>query len=138
MVEVPSNILLLNRFLDAGVDGVSIGSNDLPQLILGVDRDNERRAPIFDERVPAVLHAIEHVVQRCVDRGVSVSICWQAPSLYPEITRKLVEWGITSVSVSPDMIEETRLTPLEAETSYRASGNHRAGAYHQSTRCVDS
>ena len=113
---MPSNILLLNRFLDAGVDGVSIGSNDLPQLILGVDRDNERLAPIFDERDPAVLHAIEHVVRRCVDRGVPVSICGQAPSLYPEITRKLVEWGITSISVSPDMIEETPASALRVAT----------------------
>ena len=69
------------------------------------------------ERDPAVLQAIESVLRRCAARGISVSICGQAPSVYPELTRKLVEWGITSVSVTPDMIEETRLTLLEAETS---------------------
>ena len=108
MAEVPSNVLLLDKFLDTGVDGVSIGSNDLTQLVLGVDRDNEQLATMFDERDPAVLQAIEHVVTRCVARGVTVSICGQAPSVYPELTKKLVEWGATSVSVTPDMIDETR------------------------------
>ena len=117
MVEVPSNILLLDEFLDAGVDGVSIGSNDLTQLVLGVDRDNERLATMFDERDPAVLQAIERVIRRCVARGVTVSICGQAPSAYPEMTCKFVEWGITSVSVSPDMIEETRQTLHKLEIS---------------------
>jgi len=114
---VPSNVLLLDRFLDAGVDGVSIGSNDLTQLILGVDRDSERLAETFDERDPAVLQAIEHVIRTCSRRDVSVSICGQAPSVYPELTRQLVEWGITSVSVTPDMIEESRLILQEAERS---------------------
>ena len=117
MVEVPSNILLIDQFLDAGVDGVSIGSNDLTQLVLGVDRDNERLAALFDERDPAVLEAMKRVVSRCADRGVTVSICGRAPSVYAELTRKLVEWGVTSVSVTPDMIEETRRTLLEAEAS---------------------
>ena len=121
MVEVPSNIILLDQFLDTGVDGVSIGSNDLTQLVLGVDRDNERMASMFDECDAAVLQAIEHVVTRCAERGVSVSICGQAPSVYPEITRKLVEWGVTSVSVTPDMIEKTRLTLHDAETAADAA-----------------
>ena len=117
MVEVPSNVFLLDQFLDAGVDGVSIGSNDLTQLVLGLDRDNERLASMFDERDPAVLRAIEHVVRTCADRGVTVSICGQAPSEYPELTRALVQWGVTSVSVTVDMIDETRITLLKAETS---------------------
>ncbi len=119
-VEVPSNIILLDQFLDTGVDGVSIGSNDLTQLVLGVDRDNERMASMFDECDSAVLQAIEHAVTRCAARGVSVSICGQAPSVFPEITRKLVEWGVTSVSVTPDMIEKTRLTLHDAETAAHA------------------
>lgn len=115
MLEVPSNVLLLDDFLDVGVDGVSIGSNDLTQLILGVDRDNSRLASLFDERDPAVMLALERVVTRCRERAVACSICGQAPSEYPELTRKLVEWGITSISVSPDAIARTRSVIYEAE-----------------------
>ncbi|MCI0437972.1 MAG: phosphoenolpyruvate synthase [Chloroflexi bacterium] len=115
MLEVPSNVLLLDKFLDVGIDGVSIGSNDLTQLILGVDRDNVRLAELFDERDQAVMHALEQVIRGCIRRGVTASICGQAPSVYPELTRKLVYWGITSISVSPDMIQETRRTIFEAE-----------------------
>jgi pyruvate,water dikinase len=117
MVELPTNVLLLDEFLDAGIDGVSIGSNDLTQLILGVDRDNEQLAAMFDERDPAVLKAIEKVVRTCKARDVSVSICGQAPSVYPDLTRSLVEWGVTSVSVSPDMIGQTRTILHQAEMS---------------------
>ena len=117
MAEVPSNVLLLDQFLDIGVDGVSIGSNDLTQLVLGVDRDNERLAESFDERDPAVQEAMRRIVEGCAERGVTVSICGQAPSVYPELARKLVEWGVTSVSVTPDMIEETRRNLHRAETS---------------------
>ena len=83
MVEVPSNVFLLDQFLDAGVDGVSIGSNDLTQLVLGLDRDNERLASMFDERDPAVLRAIEHVVRTCADRGVTVSDLRAGPIRIP-------------------------------------------------------
>ncbi len=115
MAELPTNFLLLDRFLDTGIDGVSIGSNDLTQLVLGVDRDNEQLAEMFDERDPAVLQAIEHVVKTCAARGGTVSICGQGPSVYPELTRKLVGWGITSVSVTPDMIQQTRQILHDAE-----------------------
>ncbi|MSQ21783.1 MAG: phosphoenolpyruvate synthase [Dehalococcoidia bacterium] len=115
MMEVPSNVFLLDEFLDAGVNGVSIGSNDLTQLILGVDRDNEKLVNVFDERNPAVMRALERIVTGCSRRGVTVSICGQAPSVYPEMTRQLVAWGITSVSVAPDMIEETRRIIQDAE-----------------------
>ncbi|MFC1860037.1 phosphoenolpyruvate synthase [Chloroflexota bacterium] len=108
MVEVPSNVILLEKFLAVGVDGVSIGSNDLTQLTLGVDRDSSKLAATFDERNEAVMMSIERVVRGCKKMGVTCSICGQAPSVYPEITQKLVEWGITSVSVSPDMIDVTR------------------------------
>ena len=77
MAEPPTNFLLLDRFLDTGIDGVSIGSNDLTQLVLGVDRDNEQLAEMFDERDPAVLQAIEHVVKTCAARGATVFICGQ-------------------------------------------------------------
>lgn len=115
MVEIPSNILLIDKFIDAGIDGISIGSNDLTQLILGIDRDNHKLAKQFDERNEAVMMAIEKAVTTAVKKGITASICGQAPSVYPEITEKLVEWGITSISVTPDMIDETRQIIAGAE-----------------------
>jgi pyruvate,water dikinase len=115
MVEVPSNVFLIDKFIDVGIDGISIGSNDLTQLILGVDRDNKELAEQFDERNDAVLLALERVVKASIARGVTCSICGQAPSVYPEITEKLVEWGITSVSVNRDVIDETREIIAAAE-----------------------
>jgi pyruvate,water dikinase len=108
MVEVPSNIFLIDKFLDVGIDGISIGSNDLTQLILGIDRDSQKLAEQFDERNEAVLMALERVIKATAKRGVTSSICGQAPSVYPELTEKLVAWGITSVSVNPDVLEKTR------------------------------
>jgi len=123
MVEVPSNVFLIDKFLDVGIDGVSIGSNDLTQLILGVDRDNEVLAEQFDERNEAVLMALERVIKTTVARGATCSICGQAPSVYPEITEKLVEWGITSVSINRDVIDETReiIAAAEQRSSTAAS-----------------
>jgi pyruvate,water dikinase len=108
MVEVPSNVFLINKFIDVGIDGVSIGSNDLTQLILGIDRDSQKLAEAFDERNEAVLMALERVIKAAARKGITSSICGQAPSVYPELTAKLVEWGITSVSVNPDVLEKTR------------------------------
>jgi pyruvate, water dikinase len=108
MVEIPSNVILLDDFINVGIDGVSIGTNDLTMLILGTDRDNETVADIYDERNPAVLWALEKIIKTANKHGITSSICGQAPSLYPDLTAKLVEWGITSVSVSPDMLERTR------------------------------
>ena len=108
MAEVPSNFMLLEKFIAVGIDGISIGSNDLTQLILGIDRDSEKLADTFDERDEAVLIALERLITVSKSLGVTSSICGQAPSVYPELTEKLVEWGITSVSVSPDMIDKTR------------------------------
>ncbi len=108
MVEIPSNVILLEKFLAVGIDGISIGSNDLTQLTLGVDRDNAKLSSVFDERDEAVMWGLERAVRGAKAMGVTSSICGQAPSVYPEITKKLVEWGITSVSVSPDMIDQTR------------------------------
>ena len=117
MAEVPSNVFLIDKFLDVGIDGISIGSNDLTQLILGIDRDNPKLAPQFDERNEAVLIALEKLIRVSVSKGVTSSICGQAPSVYPELTEKLVKWGINSVSVSPDMIDETRriIAAIEAK-----------------------
>ena len=108
MVEVPSNIFLMEKFIEVGIDGISIGSNDLTQLVLGIDRDSPKLAQEFDERNEAVLIALERAITVSRSMGVTSSICGQAPSVYPELTEKLVEWGITSVSISPDMIGTTR------------------------------
>jgi pyruvate,water dikinase len=110
MAEVPSNALILDKFIDVGIDGISIGSNDLTQLVLGIDRDNERFAKEFDERNEAVTWALERLIKTANARGITSSICGQAPSDYPELTQKLVEWGITSVSVNPDVIDKARAT----------------------------
>ncbi len=115
MVEIPSNIFLIDKFIDTGIDGVSIGSNDLTQLILGIDRDNPKLATQFDERDEAVLQAIEKVIKASKTKGITCSICGQAPSTYPEFTEQLVKWGITSVSVTPDIIEHTRHIIAAAE-----------------------
>lgn len=108
MCEVPSNVILLDKFLDLGIDGISIGSNDLTQLTLGVDRDNQTLAKTFDERDEAVRLSIEYVIKTCRRRNVTVSICGQAPSVYPEITEMMVKAGTTSVSVTSDMVLTTR------------------------------
>lgn len=115
MVEIPTNVILLEKFIEVGIDGVSIGSNDLTMLILGVDRDNEEVASEFREMDEAVLWALEKVVKCAIVNKISCSICGQAPSIYPELTEKLVAWGITSISVNPDVIDATREIIYQAE-----------------------
>jgi pyruvate,water dikinase len=115
MVEVPSSVFMIEEMCEEGIDGVSIGSNDLTQLILGVDRDNASIASEFDERSTAVMRAMQHVIKTCRKYGVTASICGQAPSVYPELTEKLVEFGTTSVSVNPDAIDKTRRIVASAE-----------------------
>lgn len=108
MTEIPSNVILLEDFIKQGIDGVSIGSNDLTMLILGTDRDNSEVSTIYDERNPAVLWAFEKIITTAKKHNISISMCGQAPSQYPDLVEKLVNWGITSVSVSPDAIGITR------------------------------
>lgn len=115
MVEIPNNVFMLDEFIDEGIDGVSIGSNDLTMLILGTDRDNEKVSEVYDERNLGVQKALEIIVRTCKRRGIACSICGQAPSIYPEITKNLVNWGATSVSVSPDMIDRTRVVVYQVE-----------------------
>ncbi|MEW6035928.1 MAG: phosphoenolpyruvate synthase [Candidatus Micrarchaeota archaeon] len=115
MVEVPSTVMLIDQFCKEGIDGVSIGTNDLTQLILGIDRDNATMAKGFDERNEAVLRALKRVVTTCNKYGVTSSLCGQAPSVYPEFAEKLVEFGITSMSVNPDAVERTRKIVASAE-----------------------
>jgi len=116
MCEIPSNVILADEFADI-FDGFSIGSNDLTQLILGVDRDSEIVAPIFDERNPAVKKMIAQVIATCRARGRKIGICGQAPSDYPEFAQFLVEQGIDSISLNPDTVLKTTLVILEQENA---------------------
>jgi len=115
MVELPVNIIQFEDFAKIGIDGISIGSNDLTMLILGTDRDNAEVATAFDERTPAVLWALERVIKSCKNHGITSSICGQAPSQYDDLVEKLVRYGITSISVNPDSIERARLLIHNAE-----------------------
>ena len=117
MVEIPANVILLEDFIAVGIDGVSIGSNDLTMLTLGVDRDNQELAKIFDERNPAVTQLIERTIKTCVKNKITVSLCGQAASTWGELVEKMVEWGITSVSVNPDAIENTRQLIYQTEAA---------------------
>jgi pyruvate,water dikinase len=115
MCEIPTNVIRIDDFLDVGIDGVSIGSNDLTMLMLGTDRDNSEVAHDFSEMDPSLLWAFEHVVRACAKRGVTTSMCGQAPSDYPDLVEKLVAWGSTSVSVNADAVDHVRQTIAEAE-----------------------
>ncbi len=106
MAEIPSNIILADKF-NQYVDGYSIGSNDLTMLVLGCDRDNDSVAKIFDERNLAVKRAIRHLIEVAHKDGKTVSICGQAPSVYPDFTEFLVRSGIDSISVNPDAVKST-------------------------------
>ncbi len=114
MAEVPSNILLTEAFLPF-VSGVSIGSNDLTQLILGIDRDSHKLAEQFDIRDPAVPAGIERIALACRAEGIPVSICGDAPSRHPALIRQLIDYGLSSISVSADAFETTRQAVIEAE-----------------------
>lgn len=115
MTEIPSNLLILEKFLDVGVDGISIGSNDLTMLIMGTDRDNSEIAGEFNEMDESMLLAFEKIVKTANKYNVSCSFCGQAVSTYPDLVKKLVTWGVTSVSVSPDAIEQTRKLLFQSE-----------------------
>jgi pyruvate,water dikinase len=135
MAEIPSNIILAERFAEI-FDGFSIGSNDLTQLTLGVDRDSTTVAPLFDERNEAVTWSCAHLLQAAHAAGRPVGICGQAPSDYPDFAAFLVERGIDSVSLSPDALLRTTMRILEVEARLRADrmkegdGRSRRGAGH--------
>ncbi len=114
MCEIPSNVVCARQFAEI-FDGFSIGSNDLTQLILGVDRDSEIVAHLFDERNPAVKTMIADVIAQARAAGRKIGICGQAPSDYPEFAEFLVEQGIDSISLNPDTILKTTLQILNKE-----------------------
>ena len=115
MAEVPSIVTWLPDYASLGVTGVSIGSNDLTQLVLGVDRDSELLSELYDERDKAVLATIRTIIEQCKRLHLTVSICGQAPSVYPEYAEQLVRWGIDSISVNPDVVDRTRGNIAAAE-----------------------
>ena len=119
MCEIPNNVLLIAEFSEL-FDGFSIGSNDLTQLTLGVDRDSATVAFDFDERDAGMLKMLKLAVEGCRHNGVHSGICGQAPSDYPEIAAELVRLGIDSISVSPDTVVKTTLAVLEVEKGLAA------------------
>ena len=114
MCEVPSNVILADQFLDI-FDGFSIGSNDLTQFTLAVDRDSEIIADIYDERNEAVTRLITQVIHTANEKGKYIGICGQAPSDYPEFAQFLVKEGIQSMSLNPDTVVRTTLKVAEEE-----------------------
>jgi pyruvate,water dikinase len=114
MCELPSNVILASEFAQV-FDGFSIGSNDLTQLTLGLDRDSGLVAPLFDERNEAVKRMVKMAIETAKAEGRKIGICGQAPSDYPEFARFLVELGIDSISLNPDSVLKTMLDIAELE-----------------------
>jgi len=115
MAEVPSILFLLPEYIKVGVAGISIGTNDLTQLLLGIDREQGKLGRIFDESHPAIMGAISQLIKMSQAGGIPCSICGQAPVLYPEMIDKLIEWGISSISVEPEAVERTYQAISRAE-----------------------
>lgn len=116
MCEIPSNVISAVAFAEI-FDGFSIGSNDLTQLTLGVDRDSQIVAHVFDERDPAVMQMIATAIQAAKRAGRKIGICGQAPSDYPEFAATLVEQGIDSISLNADAVMKATLRILDTEAS---------------------
>ncbi|MBI1863706.1 phosphoenolpyruvate synthase [Candidatus Woesebacteria bacterium] len=108
MVEIPVNVILIEEFIKVGIDGVSIGSNDLTMLTLGTDRDNAEVRGAYNERSEAILWSLKRVIKTCNKYKITSSICGQAPSTYDDLVKKLVKYGITSISVNPDAVGRVR------------------------------
>jgi pyruvate,water dikinase len=121
MCEIPSNVISAAAFAEI-FDGFSIGSNDLTQLTLGVDRDSAIVAHVFDERDPAVMESIASAIHSAKAAGRKIGICGQAPSDYPEFAQFLVARGIDSISLNPDAVMRTTVKILEMETQLRKEG----------------
>jgi pyruvate,water dikinase len=121
MCEIPSNVILADEFFKV-FDGFSIGSNDLTQLTLGLDRDSRMLAPLFDERNEAVLTMIRFAIEAAKRNSKKIGICGQAPSDYPEFARFLVEQGIDSISLNPDSVLKVLVDVATTEQKLKARG----------------
>jgi pyruvate,water dikinase len=121
MAELPSNIILADRFAEI-FDGFSIGSNDLTQLTLGLDRDSGLVAHLYDERNEAVKRLISQLISLAKEKGKKVGICGQGPSDFPDFAQFLVEEGIDSISLNPDSVLKTLLVIADAEAKNRRVG----------------
>jgi pyruvate,water dikinase len=121
MCEIPNNVVRIDDFARV-FDGFSIGSNDLTQLVLGVDRDSEMVAFDFDERDPGVMEMLRLAVDGARRNGRHSGICGQAPSDYPEVTEFLVRIGIDSISLNPDTVVKTTRRVLELEKALNRTG----------------
>ena len=124
LANIPSNILLLEKYLETGIDGVAVNLDDLITFILGVDRKNSDITKKFNELDPAIVLSLEKVIRACSQKNLYSSVIGQAPSLYPELTEKLIEWGVSSVSVSPLSVERTKKIISEAEKKFLSSKSH--------------
>jgi pyruvate,water dikinase len=129
MAEVPSVLFNLSRYAALGVAGISIGSNDLTQLLLGADRDSEVLASTFDERDPAVVAYLRELIPRARELGLQTSICGQAPSVHPEYAEILVRAGIDAISVNLDAVDQARrlIASAEQRVLLDAARGQRAG-----------
>jgi len=114
MCEIPSNVILAEEFLKI-FDGFSIGSNDLTQLTLGLDRDNSEISGIANEKNQAVKELIEEAIRVCQNNNKYIGICGQAPSDFPDFAQFLVEQGIESISLNPDSVIKTKIAVSETE-----------------------
>jgi pyruvate,water dikinase len=129
MCEIPSNVISAAAFAEI-FDGFSIGSNDLTQLTLGVDRDSAIVAHVFDERDPAVMDSIASAIKSAKAAGRKIGICGQAPSDYPEFAQFLVRSGINSISLNPDAVMKTTMKILEMEHQLASSAGTGAAPKH--------
>ncbi|MBO0350124.1 hypothetical protein J0895_13575 [Phormidium pseudopriestleyi FRX01] len=115
MAEVPSALFLISDYVQAGVQGISIGTNDLTQFILAADRENQQMSQVFDPRHPAVMRAIHQLIQMAKAAGIPCAICGGAPTRYPETIDTLVRWGIDAISVEPEAIARTHQAIARSE-----------------------
>jgi pyruvate,water dikinase len=130
MAEVPSVLFNLERYAALGIAGISIGSNDLTQLLLGADRDSGELAAVFDERDPAVVDYLRELIPKARGLGLKTSICGQAPSVHPEYAELLVRAGIDAISVNIDVVDQTRrlIDRAERRLLLEAARAHSAGS----------
>ena len=115
MAEVPSVLFLLPEYVQAGVQGIAIGTNDLTQLMLGIDREQIDITTNLNAKHPVMLKVIQQLIEMAIEEGIPCSICGQAPVQYPDLIDKLVSWGITSISVEPEAVQKTYLAIARAE-----------------------